>query len=401
MPLNSVETTVTMRPRNRSQSWACRCDCLGASAAAASSGTCWSKNAAVSASMTVRTGCSSSLVGLDMACQAIRKGDCSGALVCGTALIFSPGMSLALEDQGVLSKTGTCKTFDAKADGYRRGPNLILAILKAPLALQVLSKPSWPLSIVKYPPNNYFDTLNPRSKMYCPLVDRDSNRILMAPNQSLLTSATSAFPLTSSNGPKTGPSEFVLTRLVLAVIVESLKQYELFDNRFKPNLDGIVTNGNGNADNNLLNDACFGNGIAGSHTNGTRSKKTNRNGLNGHVATKENGAAHGYDNPYTNGQSHTLDRPARKTTHQPNGNGVLPANGVDNAEQSLQASIAAYRDYLKTTSTPLRDIAFTLANRRAHKQHRVYGVSKGGSSLEVFPSETGRASLTVGWVFTG
>lgn len=71
--------------------------------------------------MTVKTGCSSSLVGLDMACEAIRKGDCTGALVCGTSLIFSPTMALALQDQGVLSPTGTCKSFDAKADGYARG----------------------------------------------------------------------------------------------------------------------------------------------------------------------------------------------------------------------------------------------------------------------------------------
>ncbi|UNI16448.1 Type I Iterative PKS [Purpureocillium takamizusanense] len=72
-------------------------------------------------SMTVKTGCSSSLVCLDMACEAIRKGDCDGSLVCGTGLIFSPTMTLALSDQGVLSPSGICKTFDASADGYGRG----------------------------------------------------------------------------------------------------------------------------------------------------------------------------------------------------------------------------------------------------------------------------------------
>ncbi|KAJ6441494.1 cytochrome p450 monooxygenase [Purpureocillium lavendulum] len=72
-------------------------------------------------SMTVKTGCSSSLVCLDMACEAIRKGDCDGSLVCGTGLIFSPTMTLALSDQGVLSPSGICKTFDATADGYGRG----------------------------------------------------------------------------------------------------------------------------------------------------------------------------------------------------------------------------------------------------------------------------------------
>lgn len=56
-----------------------------------------------------------------MACEAIRKGDCDGALVCGTSLIFSPTMTMALSDQGVLAEDGICKSFDASANGYGRG----------------------------------------------------------------------------------------------------------------------------------------------------------------------------------------------------------------------------------------------------------------------------------------
>lgn len=88
-------------------------------------------------SMTVKTGCSSSLVCLDLACKAIRAGDCESALVCGTSLIFSPTMTLALSDQGLLSPTGTCKTFDAAADGYARGEALnAVYIKKASQAMQ-------------------------------------------------------------------------------------------------------------------------------------------------------------------------------------------------------------------------------------------------------------------------
>lgn len=65
-----------------------------------------------------------------MACEAIRKGDCDGALVCGTSMIFSPTMYLALSDQGVLSPTGTCKTFDASADGYGRGEGVNAIYIK-------------------------------------------------------------------------------------------------------------------------------------------------------------------------------------------------------------------------------------------------------------------------------
>ncbi|KJZ77319.1 hypothetical protein HIM_03043 [Hirsutella minnesotensis 3608] len=72
-------------------------------------------------SMTLRTGCSSSLTGLHEACHALYNGDCTGAIVAGTNLIMSPSMTLSMSDQGVLSPTGSCKTFDAAADGYARG----------------------------------------------------------------------------------------------------------------------------------------------------------------------------------------------------------------------------------------------------------------------------------------
>ena len=42
-------------------------------------------------------------------------------MVAGTSLFLSPTMTIALSEQGVLSPTGSCKSFDAKADGYARG----------------------------------------------------------------------------------------------------------------------------------------------------------------------------------------------------------------------------------------------------------------------------------------
>jgi acyl transferase domain-containing protein len=71
--------------------------------------------------MTIRTGCSSALVGLHEACQALYNGDCSSAIIAGTNLIITPTMTIAMTEQGVLSPTGSCKTFDAAADGYARG----------------------------------------------------------------------------------------------------------------------------------------------------------------------------------------------------------------------------------------------------------------------------------------
>lgn len=81
-------------------------------------------------SMTIRTGCSSSLIGLHEACQAIYSGECHSALVAGTNLIMTPTMTVAMTEQGVLSPTGLCKTFDAKADGYARGEAINAVFIK-------------------------------------------------------------------------------------------------------------------------------------------------------------------------------------------------------------------------------------------------------------------------------
>ena len=61
------------------------------------------------------------MICLHLACQALYNGDCSSAIVGGTNMIMSPTMSIAMTEQGVISPSGSCKTFDASADGYARG----------------------------------------------------------------------------------------------------------------------------------------------------------------------------------------------------------------------------------------------------------------------------------------
>ncbi|OJJ30102.1 hypothetical protein ASPWEDRAFT_164008 [Aspergillus wentii DTO 134E9] len=72
-------------------------------------------------SVTIKTGCSSSLICLHMACKAIANSECNGAIVAGTNLIMSPTMTIAMSEQGVLSPDAACKSFDARANGYARG----------------------------------------------------------------------------------------------------------------------------------------------------------------------------------------------------------------------------------------------------------------------------------------
>lgn len=81
-------------------------------------------------SMTIRTGCSSSLIGLHEACQAIYSEECHSAVVAGTNMIMTPTMTVAMTEQGVLSPSGLCKTFDAEADGYGRGEAINAVYIK-------------------------------------------------------------------------------------------------------------------------------------------------------------------------------------------------------------------------------------------------------------------------------
>ncbi|KAI9037690.1 type I polyketide synthase [Aspergillus affinis] len=71
-------------------------------------------------SMTVKAGCSSSLIALHLACESLQRGDCSGALVGASNLLLSPEYFLALDNLGALSADGSSNTFDAHANGYAR-----------------------------------------------------------------------------------------------------------------------------------------------------------------------------------------------------------------------------------------------------------------------------------------
>ncbi|KAL4802595.1 hypothetical protein BDV18DRAFT_163998 [Aspergillus unguis] len=75
-------------------------------------------------SMTIRTACSSSLMALHTACQALYMGECSSAVVGGCNLILTPRMTATMSELGVLSPNGNCRSFDAHADGYARGEAL-------------------------------------------------------------------------------------------------------------------------------------------------------------------------------------------------------------------------------------------------------------------------------------
>ncbi|KAM0426273.1 hypothetical protein ACHAPT_008313 [Fusarium lateritium] len=81
-------------------------------------------------SVHVDTACSSSLFAVDMACQSLRAGESSAALVTGSSLILTPTFTQFLSNLGFLSPDSKCWAFDHRANGYARGEGFIAILLK-------------------------------------------------------------------------------------------------------------------------------------------------------------------------------------------------------------------------------------------------------------------------------
>ncbi|KAL4934949.1 hypothetical protein BDV06DRAFT_229278 [Aspergillus oleicola] len=81
-------------------------------------------------SMTLRVGCSGNGLGIHLACQSIRLGECSSAIVAGCNVLISPETTILMADGGALSPDASCKTFDASANGYARAEGVNCLYIK-------------------------------------------------------------------------------------------------------------------------------------------------------------------------------------------------------------------------------------------------------------------------------
>ena len=81
-------------------------------------------------SMAIDTACSSALVATYLACQSIWSGECTLALAGGANALLNPNLSIGFSKASMLSPSGQCFTFDARANGYVRGEGAGVVIIK-------------------------------------------------------------------------------------------------------------------------------------------------------------------------------------------------------------------------------------------------------------------------------
>ncbi|MFZ4789710.1 MAG: SDR family NAD(P)-dependent oxidoreductase [Candidatus Competibacteraceae bacterium] len=81
-------------------------------------------------SLVVDAACASALTALHLAGQALRRRECDTALVAAVNLVLSPLVALAVQQSGLLSPSGRCRSFDASADGFVRGEGGGVLVLK-------------------------------------------------------------------------------------------------------------------------------------------------------------------------------------------------------------------------------------------------------------------------------
>ncbi|PON24523.1 KR domain-containing protein [Trichoderma gamsii] len=370
-------------------------------------------------SMTIKTACSSSLVGLDMACQAIRKGDCDGALICGVSLIFSPTMYIALSDQGVLSPGGVCKTFDSAADGYGRGEAVNAVYIKK--LSQALKDGDEIRAVIR---GTSVNTDGRTNGMLTPSPVVQEALIRQAYRQAGIEdlSATAFFECHGTGTPVGDPIETTavancfgekgihitsvkpnvghsegaagITSLIKAILAIEHRQVppNIHFNNPNPNIPfkeaklkvpvDVETWPQGRAERVSVNS--FGIG-----------------GVNAHVVVESLEEYGKYNTQYRNAKRVAGVAPEIDAQTGDVQQLLLLSS---NSEAALKQTIEAHKTFAETTTSSLKDVAYTLANRREHKSHRAFAIAgkfNDQTSFEVFGPESTEAAPRVAWIFTG
>lgn len=78
----------------------------------------------------VQTSCSSSLVAVHLASQALLAGECDMALAGGAGIVVPQGLGYVHQEQGIYSPDGHCRAFSSRAEGTVGGSGVALVVLR-------------------------------------------------------------------------------------------------------------------------------------------------------------------------------------------------------------------------------------------------------------------------------
>src|SRR6186713_3719724 len=81
-------------------------------------------------SLAVDTMCSSSLTAIHLACESLKRGECSAALAGGVNVSIHPNKYLELSQGQFASTKGRCESFGRGGDGYVPGEGVGAVLLK-------------------------------------------------------------------------------------------------------------------------------------------------------------------------------------------------------------------------------------------------------------------------------
>ncbi|KAF2800561.1 ketoacyl-synt-domain-containing protein [Melanomma pulvis-pyrius CBS 109.77] len=82
------------------------------------------------ASMSIDTGCSTTLTALHQACNDLRNNESNMSVVSGANLMLNPDMFITMSSIALISKDGRSFAFDSRANGYGRGEGVATIVLK-------------------------------------------------------------------------------------------------------------------------------------------------------------------------------------------------------------------------------------------------------------------------------
>ncbi|OTA89815.1 hypothetical protein M434DRAFT_398366 [Hypoxylon sp. CO27-5] len=358
-------------------------------------------------SMTVKTACSSSLVCLDLACEAIKNGQCDAALVGGINLIFSPTMWISLHYQGLLSLTGQCHTFDASADGYARGEAVNMILIKR---LSDALRDNDPIRAVIRGTSVNTDgrtagMLIPSSIAQAALIRHtyEVAGIKELSETAVVETHGTGTPvgdpleveavakcfgtrgvIITSTKPNVGHSEGAagLTSVIKCVLA-------LEKGKIPPNINFKTPNPKIPFEKYKLHVPTQVESWPSGRAERASVNGFGIGGVNAHVIL-ESSRQFGISQC----QLSAGDSP-EKTKHS-----LLLFSAY--SLESLQAQVDSYQKYVNNNKTPIWDLAYSLANRREHKPYRTYAVTSDISSLQrPAPQVIQTPSPRIAWIFTG